>query len=241
MESSAPESIDASHYPKSIVPVGHSEPAPRRLRGVLDGRVVLDTTRAHYVWEIPHYPQYYVPAADVDAAVLESLRGAGRVRDGDPEQLPGTVRIEWGALDEWFEEDEKVLIHPRSPYSRVDAVRSSRGVRIELEGVILAESPAPVMLFETGLPTRYYLDRHAIDFGHLVPTETLTGCPYKGWTSQYWSVQIGERVHTDLAWSYDFPTLPLAPIAGLVAFYGERVDVFIDGVPLVRPRTPFSD
>lgn len=241
MESSAPEVIDASHYPKSIVPVGHFEPAPRRLRGILDGEVVVDTTRAFYVWEIPHYPQYYVPSADVDPAVLESLRAAGRVKDGDPERLPGTVRIEWAALDDWFEEEEKVLIHPRSPYSRVDAVRSGRTVRIELDGVVLAESSSPVMVFETGLPTRHYLDPHAIDFEHLVPTETVTGCPYKGWTAQYWSVQIGETVYPDLAWSYDFPTLPLQPIAGLVAFFDEKVDVFIDGVPVLRPKTPFSD
>jgi uncharacterized protein (DUF427 family) len=240
MEPSAPEAIDASHYPKSIVAVGHFEPAPRRVRGMLGDEVVLDTTRAFYVWEIPHYPQYYVPAADVDAGVLESLRAAGRVRDGDPQTVPGTVRIEWGALDAWFEEDEKVLIHPRSPYARVDVLRSSRAIRVELEGVVLAESPAPVMLFETGLPTRYYLDRQAIDFEHLTPSETTTGCPYKGWTSHYWSAQIGDRAHPDIAWSYDFPILALQPIAGLVAFYNEKVDLFLDETPVTRPKTPFS-
>jgi uncharacterized protein (DUF427 family) len=241
MESASPPAVDASHYPKLNVPVGHSEPAPRRVRGMLGDKVVVDTTRAFYVWEIPPYPQYYVPVEDVDAGALETLRAAGRVKDGDPQTVPGTVRIEWAALDTWFEEDEKVQIHPRSPYSRVDALRSSRSVRIELEGVILAESQAPVILFETGLPPRYYLDRGAVRFEHLVATETVTGCPYKGWTSHYWSVRAGGREHPDLAWSYDFPVPALAAVAGLVAFFNEKVDLFLDGAPVPRPKTPFSD
>jgi uncharacterized protein (DUF427 family) len=241
MESASTRPADAAHYPQLIVPVGHFEPAPRRLRGVLGGQVVVDTTHAFYVWEIPPYPQYYVPVEDVDAAALSSLRAAGRVRDGDPETVPGTVRIEWAALDAWFEEDEKVMIHPRNPYSRVDALRSRRAIRIELDGVVLAESSAPVILFETGLPPRYYLDRGAVRFEHLVATETGTGCPYKGWTSQYWSVRTGEREYPDLAWSYEFPIPALAAIAGLVAFFNEKVDTFIDGTPVPRPKTPFSD
>ena len=73
--------------------------------------------------------------------------------------LTGTIRFDWAALDAWFEEDEQVFVHPRSPYVRIDALRSNRPVRVELEGVVLADSPSPVMVFETGLPTRYYLAR----------------------------------------------------------------------------------
>jgi uncharacterized protein (DUF427 family) len=65
-------------------------------------------------------------------------------------------------------------------------------------------------------------------------------CPYKGRTSAYWSVRIAGEVHEDLAWSYDFPTAALAPIAGLVAFYNEKVDIALDGTLLERPQTPFS-
>ena len=113
-------------------------------------------------------------------------------------------------------------------------------MRIELDGVVLAESRSPVMVFETGLPTRYYLNRTEVDFTHLVASDTVTACPYKGTTSGYWSVRIGDEVHPDLAWAYDFPTRELAPIAGLVAFYNEHVDVFVDGEQLERPTTPFS-
>jgi uncharacterized protein (DUF427 family) len=236
-----PSAPDTSHYPHSPVPAGHVEPAPRRLRGVLDGEVIFDTQRALYLWEHPHYPQYYLPVEEIDPAVLERLGDAAQVFGVDAEDRPpGTVRIEWKALDAWYEEDEKVFVHPRSPFARVDALRSSRQVRIELEGVVLAAGSSLVMLFETGLPPRRYLDRTALDFSHLVPSDKVTSCPYKGTTSQYWSVRIGDELRPDLAWSYEFPTVELAKIAGLVAFFDEKVDTFVDGELLERPKTPFS-
>jgi len=97
-----------------------------------------------------------------------------------------------------------------------------------------------VMVFETGLPTRYYLNRTEIDFAHLVASDTVTACPYKGRTTGYWSVRVGEELRADLAWRYDFPTRELAPIAGLIAFYNEKVDISLDGRPLERPQTHFS-
>ncbi|HMH94245.1 MAG TPA: DUF427 domain-containing protein, partial [Streptosporangiaceae bacterium] len=140
----------------------------------------------------------------------------------------------------WYEEDEEVFVHPRNPYTRVDALRSTRTVRVELDGELLAESRSPVMVFETGLPTRYYLNRTDVNFEHLVPTDTVTACPYKGKTSGYWSVRAGGETHPDLAWAYDFPTRQLQPIAGLIAFYNEKVDISLDGTPLPRPKTHFS-
>jgi uncharacterized protein (DUF427 family) len=153
--------------------------------------------------------------------------------------LSGTVRFEWDAMDAWFEEDEQVFVHPRSPYVRVDALRSNRTVRVELDGAVLADACSTVMVFETGLPTRYYLSRTDIDFGHLIPTDTVTSCPYKGMTSSYWSVRAGGTVHPDLAWSYDFPTRQLLPIAGMIAFYNEKVDIVLDGRRAARPETHF--
>ena len=131
-------------------------------------------------------------------------------------------------------------MHPRSPYVRVDALRSTRRVRIELDGVVLAESASPVMVFETGLPTRYYLNRSDVDFSLLEPSETVTACPYKGRTSGYWSARVRAQVHSDVAWCYDFPTVALVAIAGLIAFYGEKVDTFLDDQLLERPKTKFS-
>jgi uncharacterized protein (DUF427 family) len=251
-------------YPESIAVPGRIEPVPRRIRAVLAGQVVLDTSRALYVWEWPNYPQYYIPLADVAPGVLvdehrvQQLRrgpaqrhglrvgdverpGAARVHvEGSADGLVGTVRLDWAALDSWYEEDEEVFVHPRNPYTRVDALRSTRPVRIELDGLVLAESPSPVMVFETGLPTRYYVDRTAVRLEHLEPSATVTACPYKGRTSAYWSVRIGDTLHHDLAWAYDFPTRALQPIAGLVAFYNEQVDVVLGGARLDRPVTHFS-
>lgn len=106
---------------------------------------------------------------------------------------------------------------------------------------MLAESSATVMVFETGLPTRYYFDRTAVNFEHLEHTSTETACPYKGVTSGYWTIDTGENSYTDLAWAYDFPTRQLLPIAGLISFYNERVDVTVDGERLARPKTHFSE
>ncbi len=250
-------------YPRTIARLDHIEPVPRRIRAVHGGRVVTDSVEARYVWEWANYPQYYVPRRDVAEELLTTdgrteVTSRGTVQwfwlastvDGPPDgrlvvrsdhaRLLDTFRFEWDAMDHWFEEDEEVFVHPRNPYTRVDALRSTRSVRIELDGEELAGSSSPVMVFETGLPTRYYLNRTEVRFEHLVPTPTVTRCPYKGTTTAYWSAVVNGVVHDDLAWCYDFPTRQLLPIAGLVAFYNERVDLFVDGELLERPRTPLS-
>ncbi|MDX6297298.1 MAG: hypothetical protein QOI51_1155 [Nocardioidaceae bacterium] len=251
-------------YPALLTTVNRVEPVPRRIRAFVAGSTVLDTTSARYVWEWPPYPQYYVPRSDVDFGLLvdegvteDTERGSARVygvRVGhvrrpraalvfDSSALEGvkdTVRLDWSAADAWFEEDERVFVHPRNPYSRVDAVRSTREVTVEVDGVELASSLSPVMVFETGLPTRYYLNRTDVHFEHLEPGATQTACPYKGTTSGYWSTTVKGTRYDDIAWAYDFPTRELLPIAGLVAFYNEKVDITLDGVRLERPRTHFS-
>jgi uncharacterized protein (DUF427 family) len=251
-------------YPQSIPEVDRREPVPRRIRAMLGGRTVIDTTRAIYLWEWPHYPQYYIPLEDIDAAALVdegrsqhlsrgtvSLHGlrVGELErphcvraftESSLEGLRDRARVDWDALDAWFEEDEEVFVHPRDPYTRVDALRSARHVRVELGGQLLAESGSPVMVFETGLPTRYYLNRTEVELSRLVASPTVTACPYKGRTTGYWSVRDGDELHADLAWCYDFPTRQLLPIAGLIAFYNEKVDILLDGVALERPQTHFS-
>ena len=226
--------IDA-HYPQILTPAGHVEPVPRRIRATLAGATVLDTVRARYVWEIPNYPAYYIPVDDIDPTTFATLH----VKHGTGD-LEGFVHIRWTALDAWYEEDEHVFVHPRDPYTRVDALRSTREVRVELDGIELARSVSPVMVFETGLPTRYYLNRTDVDFTNLTATSTETACPYKGTTSGYWTATIRGVPHRDIAWAYDFPTLALGPIAGLIAFYNEKVDTFLDGVLLDQPHTKFS-
>lgn len=133
-----------------------------------------------------------------------------------------------------------MFVHPRNPYTRVDALRSTRSVRVEFEGVAFAEAASTVMVFETGLPTRYYFDKTAVDFDRLIRTDTATECPYKGRTTDYWSARSAGVELTDIAWSYAFPTRQLLPIAGLVAFYNEKLDIIVDGQREDRPITPFS-
>ncbi|MEV6286724.1 DUF427 domain-containing protein [Kribbella sp. NPDC051770] len=240
-------------YPEPMVPTA-PVPVPRRIRALHAGEVVLDTQNAVYVWEIPPYPQYYVPAGDVADGVLTDTgetrtfhhgearvmrAGTGTAWQHDEGELAGLVRFEWDAVDSWFEEDEEVFVHPRNPYARVDAIKSGRRVQVALDGVVLADSSSTVIVFETGLPPRYYFPRTAVAFEHLEPTGTSTSCPYKGHTSQYWSVRT-DQLYDDLAWSYNFPTAPLLAVANHIAFFNEKVDLTIDGVPHERPVTPFS-
>jgi uncharacterized protein (DUF427 family) len=213
------------------------QPCPRRIRARRDGEMVLDTVRASYVWEVPYYPAYYVPVEDVTDSGL-ALASTETFEHGP---FAGLAHVAWASVDAWFEEDEEVFGgHPRSPYARVDAIRSSRLIRVEIDGVVLAESGSPVLLFETGLPTRHYIQRTDIDFSVLERTDTTTYCPYKGTTSDYWSARIGDALHEDIAWSYAYPSAQVLQIAGLVAFYDEKVDTFLGGEPVARPQTKFS-
>jgi uncharacterized protein (DUF427 family) len=239
------------------------EPGVKRVRTYLAGRLVADTLHPVLVWEIPYYPAYYLPLADVraelvptgktehspsrgeaeiydvrvDGATAESA--ARRYPDSPLEALRDLIRFEWAAMGEWLEEDEPVYTHPRDPYKRVDILASSRRVRVELDGVIVAESDRPHILFETGLPPRYYLPLPDVRTELLRPSATQTHCPYKG-TATYWSIDTGRGVHPDLVWIYRSPLPESQKVAGLACFYNEKVDLFIDGDLVDRPRTQFS-
>lgn len=238
------------------------ERSAKRVRAYLGGQLVVDSTAPVLVWEKPYYPTYYFPAADVLARLTPdgtarspsrgdaetyavatgprtAARAALRYRDSPIEELRDLVRFEWDAVEAWFEEDEEVFVHPRDPYTRLDILPSSRRVRIEVDGVVVAESASPRLLFETGLPVRYYLPKTQVRMDLLEPSGTVTQCPYKG-TAQTWSVRGADRVQPDLAWSYRLPAPESQRIAGLVAFYDEKVDVFVDGLLQERPKTHFS-
>jgi uncharacterized protein (DUF427 family) len=239
------------------------EPATKRVRAFLGGEVVADTTHPVLVWEVPYYPAYYFPLADVSAdlrsdgtTVHSPSRGEGRVltvrvgaaeapggalryEDSPIDALRDLVRLDWHAMDAWFEEDEEVFTHPRDPYTRVDILSSSRHVRVEVDGETVAESASPRLLFETGLPVRYYLPKPHVRLDLLVPSDTVTHCPYKG-RAEYWSVRTPDGLREDLAWSYATPLPESQKIAGLIAFLDEKVDVHVDGVRQERPRTKFA-
>ena len=157
------------------------------------------------------------------------------------------LTFDWDAMDAWFEEDEQVDVHARDPYTRVDVLQSSRHVQVEVDGIVVADSHQPRMLFETGLPTRSYLPKTDVRMDLLRPSDTRTQCPYKG-TAHYYDLvmdlAIGDSgedsVHEDLAWWYPTPLLESIGIAGYVCFFDEKVDVRIDGVLQDRPKSPFG-
>jgi uncharacterized protein (DUF427 family) len=239
------------------------EQGQKRIRVYLQGELVADTRKPFLVWEKPYYPTYYLPESDVRASLIPASetshspsrgdgevlhvkvatataeRAALRYPDSPLEQLRGLVRFDWDAMSEWLEEDEPVYTHPRDPYHRVDILASSRHVRVELDGVTVAESRQPRILFETGLPARHYLPLTDVRMDLLRPSATVTHCPYKG-AAGYWSVDTGQRVHTDVVWIYRAPLPESQKIAGLACFYDEKADVYLDGEPQAKPRTIFS-
>lgn len=235
------------------------EPGAKRVRAFLGGEVVVDTTRPLLVWEVPYYPTYYLPRADIVAELVPTgettrspSRGDGEVAtvrtagheavgaavhypDSPLSELRDHVRLDWGAMDAWFEEDEQVYTHVRSPYTRIDILPSSRQVVVTLDDVELARTDRPHALFETGLPVRWYVPRTDVRMDLLQPSDTVTHCPYKG-TTVHFSARVGGQTVPDVAWSYPTPLPESQRIAGLVAFYDDRVTVTVDGAVQGRPQ-----
>ena len=173
----------------------------------------------------------------VSVRVHGEVREAVGFRVADPD-LAGHVVLDFGGFDAWYDEDERIVSHPRDPFHRIDILHSSREVRIEVDGELVAETRRPMLLFETGLPMRSYLPREDVRVP-LVPSPRRTRCAYKGEAS-YWSPQVGGRTHDSLAWSYESPLRDAAEVEGLIAFFDERVDVEVDGERRPRPVTPWS-
>jgi uncharacterized protein (DUF427 family) len=173
----------------------------------------------------------------VDVHAAGQHRPGAGFRPADPD-LAGLVILDFGAFDAWYEEDEQNVGHPRDPYHRIDVLPSSRPVRLEVEGEVLAVSSRPALLFETMLPARYYLPRADVT-AELVPSSTRTWCAYKGQAS-YFSAQVGGRLVPDIAWSYPDPRHDADRVRDLIAFFDERVDVTLDGERRARPVTPWS-
>jgi uncharacterized protein (DUF427 family) len=237
------------------------EPIAQRVRA----DSIVDSTRALLVWEPRRVvPSYAVPVEDIRAPMRSAPAGNGHVpgvlhpgipfavhtADGEPVsigdregagfrladgELDGYVVLDFDAFEAWHEEDEPVAGHPRDPFHRVDVRRTSRPLRIELGGDVVAESSGARLVLETNLPTRFYLPREDVR-AELVPSSRRTYCPYKG-RATYWSVGGREN----LAWSYDDPLPDMRALTGLVAFWDEVVDVFLDGERREPPAGPFAD
>ncbi len=242
------------------------EPSPRWVRVRFGGEFIADSRRVLLVRERGRTPSYYFPIEDVRMQFLKEgehtrsdpLKGdthtwsievgdhqAGNAAWTHPSPPPhssalaGHITFNWHNMDAWYEEEEEIFVHPRDPYKRVDIVPSSRHIRVELEGIPLADSRRPFLLFETGLPTRYYLPAEDVRIELLEPSELQTQCPYKG-VASYWSIRTGDKLHRDLVWSYPDPIPENPKIRGLLCFYNEKVDIYLDGELQPRPKTFWS-
>ncbi len=243
----------------------HLEPTGRRVRAMLGSTTVADSARAQLLFMPPPFNFYAFPREDVRLDLAResgsrSVPGVGEVQlwsvaAGDNvkenamwsfprppeglEPLAGLVVFRWHLMDAWYEEDDEVFVHPRDPYHRVDVLNSSRHVKVSVDGELVAETRRPRLLFETTLPTRYYIPRLDVRMDLMEPTQTSTRCPYKG-VASYWSLNGAGAVHPDIAWSYKSPIPECPKIENLIAFFNERVDLDVDGERLERPRTPWS-
>ena len=157
----------------------------------------------------------------------------------DGPDLSDYVTFVWDAMDAWFEEDEQIFRHARDPYKRVDVLHSSRHIIVRVADTIVADSRRPSLLFETGLPVRYYIPKLDVRLDVLTPTATRSRCPYKG-EACYWSIDVNGQHFEDVVWSYPAPIPEIPKIENLLAFYNEKVDIEIDGVAINRPKTPWS-
>jgi uncharacterized protein (DUF427 family) len=169
-----------------------------------------------------------------DVITGDETGAAAAFRPDDPD-LADYVILEFNAF-EWREEDEPIVSHPHDPFSRIDVLRSSRHIRVEYDGRLLAESKRPMLLFETLLPVRFYLPREDVVV-RLDHSDTVTYCAYKGRAS-YYSAPDGPK---DIAWTYHEPLHDAEPVRDLICFFDERLDVIVDGERRDRPVTPWSD
>lgn len=180
----------------------------------------------------PQEAQVY--SVRVDDTVAENAAWQVGERPEEHPELAGHVAFAWQAMDAWYEEDEQIRVHPHDPYHLIDVRPSSRHVRVVIDGETVAETERPVLLFETGLPTRYYIPKMDVRTDLLIPGDRTTHCAYKG-TAPHFSVQFDNNVVENVAWHYPFPNPEYASIQNMICFYQERLDDFyVDGERLEK-------
>lgn len=234
------------------------ESTDRKVRVEFNGEIIAITTKSKLMIEHPGELHYYFPLEDVKQEYLENSENTetsgykGRstfwnIRVGDkavdnaawtyPEtkenrpDLSGYIAFKWDAIDAWYEEDEQIFYHPRNPYHRVDAIRSSRHLKVVIDGETIAETNHPVLIFETGIKTRYYLPPEDVNQDYLTPTDSSTICPYKGEAS-YWTVNVKGHQFDDSVWAYPEPIEEIPKIKNMMAFWTDKdkaIELFVDG------------
>jgi uncharacterized protein (DUF427 family) len=225
------------------------EASPRWVRVRLGGETVADARGPLLAWEEGRVVPFYLFPRDAVRADLLTEDGAEGARRyfnmggveraawsyPDAGALADHVAFDWNSMDSWLEEEEEVFVHARDPHKRVDVLESTRHVVVSIDGQVVADTHHPRLLFETGLPTRYYIPPEDVRMDLLRPSEKHTHCPYKGEAS-YWSTDTEQ----DVAWFYPDPIPEQPKIRGLLAFFNERVDIDVDGETVERPQTRWS-
>ena len=243
-------------------------PVQKWVRVFLGGWVIADSKRPLLLRQARGTPVYYFPQEDVRMEALApsehrtlsdtfgkafywNVQAGGKVAENaawqyvdlpqEASSLKVRIAFEWNKMDAWFEEDEQVYAHPHDPFHRIDIRHSSRHVKVVIAGETVAETHHPTLLFETGLPVRYYIPRLDVRQDLIIPSEKVTWCAYK-WRASHYSIQVGDQLVKDIAWSYPFPNPELAKIQNLFCFYNERLDDFyVDGELVPKPKTPWSE
>lgn len=237
------------------------ETSERWIRVQFNNEYVADSTKTLLLRRGAGRLTYYFPEQDVrmkhlvprhsgrddrnyfDVRIRDTVAKGAAWKLNDPSQemaiLEGYIAFHWNRMDHWFEEEEEIFGHPRDPYHRVDARHSARRVRVEIAGIILAETSRPTIVFETGLPARFYIPLEDVRIEYLQESRSKTICPYKGHAS-YWSATVKGESYRNLMWTYSDPLSQMRKIKGLLCFFNEKVDLFVDDDLEKRPKTPWS-
>ncbi len=242
-------------------PTSRVELSPKRIRLVFAGKIICDSRTAKYHWDQPYYPTYYFPRVETNMKYLRPSE-SGNLDDYDivvgtqvqkkaakldrRQQLEDCFSFVFDKLDAWFEEEEEIYVHARDPYKRIDIAPCSRHIEVYLDGHKLCDTRSAHLLFETGLITRYYIPKLDCNLQALKSSKqnTTTKCPYKG-VAEYYDLHCGKsevrpaNICPDGAWWYRYPTAESMKIQGMVCFYNERVDFYIDGVHQKQPTSAF--
>ena len=261
MTASAPGFQRAPNYRVDI------ERCPRRIRVKFGKILMADSTNVLVVLETDQVPVYYFPRGDILSKNLRpsdlttycpfkgtasywSVNTSGTYAENavwsyeepfyEALMIKDCMAFYWNKADHWYEEDEEIFVHPRNPYKRVDAIQSKRSVKVILGGENIAETEKAVYLFETGLPTRYYIPVTDIRTDQLIKSNLTTRCPYKG-IADHWSLVVNGTLFENIVWCYPEPLAECSAIKGLYCFYSENVEeILIDGTPISRTETKWS-
>jgi uncharacterized protein (DUF427 family) len=221
-------------------------PSPKWVRVFFNGQCIADSRRCILLRSSGRPAEYYFPKQDVVMTYLSMAKhqaywdirvgekhAAGAAHEypnlQDVPSLDGYLCLDWSGMDAWFEEQEEIFVHPRDPKVRLDILHSNRHIKVVIQGETVAESRNPILLFETGLPVRYYLPKTDVRQELLIPSQLVTRCPYKG-EAHYYSVKVGDYLAENVVWYYKYPTMEAAKIATYLAFYEEKIDaIAVDG------------